>query len=112
MLSRPHPAAGWLYLHPSDWRRSLNRSLVERDKQNDPQWVGHSPEYLRWVWNTELPELMKEDRYRVQLVEHLQRLTRDLARVMAAINDGHQYREPEAQQLRGQVAQLEVLLNG
>lgn len=111
MLSRPHPAAGWLYLQPGHWRRSLNRSLEERDKQNDPQWVGHSPAYIAWVWDKELPELMKEERYQKQLVEHLKRLTRDLARVMASINDGHQYREPEAQQLRDQITRLEAMRN-
>ena len=111
MLSRPHPAAGWLYLHPNDWRRSLNRSLEERDKQNDPQWVGHSPAYIAWVWDTELPELMKHQRYQSQLQEHLQRLTRDLARVMASISDGHLHLQPQADAITAEIAQLEELLN-
>ena len=42
MLSRPHPALGWLYITPADTRRVMDRLLRDRDAavEADPNDTG------------------------------------------------------------------------
>lgn len=65
-----HPQLGWLRLQPRDYSRSLDHLLNFRDLDPDPNRTGPSPDYIAWMWSVELPELMREQRYRDQIAAH------------------------------------------
>ena len=73
-LCKKHPIAGWLSLAPPDYRRSYTRLIQERDLLNDPSHSEAAPGYVRWVWNTELPELVRVPFYERQFREHIEAL--------------------------------------
>ena len=74
MLSRPHPALGWLYISPADTRRVMNRLLRDRDAavEADPNDTGMPKAFLRWTWETWLPSHI--NRYAKQVEEHVRYL--------------------------------------
>ena len=57
-----HPQLGWLRLEPYDYSRSLDHLLACRDRDSDLTRSGPSPEYISWMWSTELPGLMRKAR--------------------------------------------------
>ena len=74
MLSRPHPALGWLYITPSDTRRVMDRLLRDRDAavEADPTHTGMPQAFIDWTWQSWLPGNMH--RYQAQVEEHIRYL--------------------------------------
>lgn len=80
-VAKCHPQLGWLRLEASDYSRSLDRLLAERDALGDASHSGPAPRYIDWMWREELPALAANPRYRAQIeaqVQHLQILSQDL----------------------------------
>ena len=110
MLARPHVAYGWLYLSAVDWRQTLQRSLDERDRLNDPNHVGAAPAFLAWARDVQMPQLLMSPRYRVQAEEHLTRMERKLQELNDQIARGRLDLEPAAGQVRAELSWLQSLL--
>lgn len=71
-LCKKHPIAGWLSLAQQDYRRTFDRLIQERDLLNDPSHSEPAPGYVRWVWATELPGLVRIPFYERQFREHIE----------------------------------------
>ena len=85
MLSRPHPALGWLYITPADTRRVMDRLLRDRDAavEADPTHTGLPQPFVRWTWETWLPAHI--NRYAKQIEEHIRYLDQKLGRLNAQL---------------------------
>lgn len=110
MLARPHVAYGWLYLSAVDWRQTLQRSLDERDRLNDPNHVGAAPAFLQWARDVQMPQLLMNPRYRVQAEEHLTRLGRKLDELGDLLSRGRLDLQPQADAITAELRWLESLL--
>ena len=115
MLARSHPLApfgSFLYLAAPEWRRTLERQIIERDRLNDPNHVGPTPAFADWVLREQLPRLAAESWYRSQFEQQIERLQRKLASLNGDIAAGHLHLQPQADSTAAEIKQLEVLLNG
>jgi hypothetical protein len=115
MLARSHPLApfgGYLYLEAAEWRRTLERQIIERDRLNDPNHVGPTPAFTDWVLREQLPQLAAKPWYRKQFEQQLERLQRKLVSLNGDIAAGHLSLRPQADAIAGEIKQLEELLNG
>ena len=110
MLSRPHPAAGWLHLQPSDWRATLQRQIEERDRLNDPNHSGPAPAFLVWVREVQMPALAQRPQYRQQFADRGQELLLKLAGLQHQIAAGRLDLEPAANACRGEIDWLSALV--
>ena len=88
MLSRPHPLHGWLWLKPTEWRTTLQRSLAERDRLDDPRFVGMVPAFLEWVADEQMPDLARQEHYRRQMEDRLSDRQAELNRLLKQISSG------------------------
>ena len=110
-VAKCHPQLGWLRLEASDYSRSLDRLLAERDALADATHSGPAPAYLRWVWEQELPALAQDPRYRQQINAHLQALhqkTEDLAEMIERVAGSLLSDQAETDQ---QAAELQAVLD-
>ena len=78
MLSRPHPALGFLHISPSDTRRVMDRLLRDRDAalEADRNFSGMPQAFIDWTWQTWLPANLH--RYEAQVQEHINYLGRKI----------------------------------
>ena len=85
MLSRPHPALGWLYITPSDTRRVMDRLLRDRDAavEADPTHTGLPQPFVQWTWETWLPSHI--NRYAKQIEEHIRYLDQKYGASLGAL---------------------------
>ena len=85
MLSRPHPALGWLHISPDDTRRVMDRLLRDRDAavEADPTHTGLPQPFVQWTWETWLPSHI--NRYAKQIEEHIRYLDQKLGRLNAQL---------------------------
>ena len=85
MLSRPHPALGWLHISPADTRRVMDRLLRDRDAavEADPTHTGLPQPFVQWTWETWLPSHI--NRYAKQIEEHIRYLDQKLGRLNAQL---------------------------
>ena len=62
-VARCHPLLGWLRLDGHTYSRTLDRSLIERDRALliDGSHTGHAAGFIDWVWGQQLPELCRKD---------------------------------------------------
>jgi hypothetical protein len=88
-IARAHPSEGWLRLRGNDYRLTMDRLLLERDRLNDPQHVGPAPAFLAWVADEQLPALARDPHYRQQIEQHLAELEAAAAAHTAA-GEGYQ----------------------
>jgi hypothetical protein len=100
-LCKKHPIAGWLSLAGPDYRRSFDKLLLERDRLNDPTHSEPAPDYVAWVWSSELPELARIPFYQHQFREHL-------ATLDDRISDLAEQIQRQAGQLQSEAARLSV----
>lgn len=113
MLARSHPLApfgGYLFLEAAEWRRTLERQIIERDRLNDPNHVGPAPAFADWVLREQLPVLVRRPWYRRQFEQQLERLQRKLASLNGDIAAGHLHLQPQADSTAAEIKQLEELL--
>jgi hypothetical protein len=61
-VARSHPLLGWLRLDGHTYSRTLDRSLIERDRALliDGSHTGHAAGFIDWVWTTQLSELLRK----------------------------------------------------
>ena len=87
-VARCHPLLGWLRLDGHTYSRTLDRSLIERDRALliDGSHTGHAAGFIDWVWGQQLPELCRKDTYRQQVVDRCDELQRKSDRVSGEIN--------------------------
>lgn len=94
MLSRPHPALGFLFISPSDTRRVMDRLLRDRDAalEADRNFSGMPQAFIDWTWQTWLPANLH--RYEAQVQEHINYLgskidglNKDLERMAGGVLD-------------------------
>ena len=111
MLSRPHPAAGWLHLQPSDWRATLQRQIEERDRLNDPNHSGPAPAFLSWVREVQMPALAQRVQYRQQFADRGQELLLKLAGLQHQVDGGRLDLEPAANACRGEINWITALVD-
>ena len=73
MLSRPHPALGWLFVNPNDSRRLYDRLCSFRDAEleKDSTFSGMPESFIAWTWHSWLPANLH--RYQAQVEEHMPR---------------------------------------
>ena len=109
MLSRPHPAAGWLHLQPSDWRATLQKQVEERDRLNDPNHSGPAPAFLVWVREVQMPALAQRAQYRQQFADRGQELLLKLAGLQHQVSAGRLDLEPAANACRGEIDWITAL---
>ena len=62
-VARCHPLLGWLRLDAHTYSRTLDQSLIQRDRalERDRNHSGHAEGFVDWVWTTQLPELVYKD---------------------------------------------------
>ena len=109
MLSRPHPAAGWLHLAPPDWRATLQKQIEERDRLNDPNHSGPAPAFLAWVREVQMPALAQRVQYRQQFADRGQELLLKLAGLQNQVDGGRLDLEPAANACRGEIDWITAL---
>ena len=87
-VARCHPLLGWLRLDGHTYSRTLDRSLIERDRAllTDSSHTGHAAGFIDWVWGQQLPELCRKDDYRQQVVDRCDELQRKSDRLSGEIN--------------------------
>lgn len=85
-FAKAHPVQGWLRLQARDYNTSLDRLLLERDRDADLTRSGPAPGYIDWMWGTELPRLARDPYYRDQITQHLTDLAQRSAAIAAEIN--------------------------
>lgn len=88
-IARAHPTEGWLRLTGNDYRITMDRLLLERDRLNDPNHVGPAPAFMAWVVDEQLPALARQPYYRQQIEAHLEGLQQQADAAMLA-GDGYQ----------------------
>jgi hypothetical protein len=110
MLSRPHPIHGWLWLRPGDWRRTLERSLAERDALADPHHSGPAPAFCEWVADEQMPSLARQEHYRLQMQDRLHERSGCLHQLCDAIGRGRLDLQPDAVEVDREVKALEAWL--
>jgi|LauGreDrversion4_2_1035121.scaffolds.fasta_scaffold66776_5 hypothetical protein len=107
MMSRPHPALGWLYVSPNEWGLIFRRLLEERDRIADPSFSGQPPAFLAWV-ELEMPGLAA--RYPVQFKQRIADLQHLLNNRMDDIKRGRLDLKPEADRIQEEIVSLQKLL--
>ena len=77
-VARFHPLLGWLRLDAHIYSRTLDQSLIQRDRalELDRNHSGHAEGFVDWVWTTQLPELVRKDSYRQQVEDRCTELQR------------------------------------
>lgn len=110
MLSRPHPAAGWLHLAPADWRATLQKQIEERDRLNDPNHSGPAPAFLAWVREVQMPALAQRPQYRQQFADRGQELLLKLAGLQHQIAGGRLDLAPAAESCRREIEWIAALV--
>lgn len=88
-IARAHPTEGWLRLTGNDYRITMDRLLLERDRLNDPNHVGPAPAFMAWVVDEQIPALARVPYYRQQIEAHLEGLQQQADAAMLA-GDGYQ----------------------
>ena len=104
-----HPQLGWLRLEPYDYSCSLDHLLACRDRDSDLTRSGPSPEYISWMWSTELPGLMRKEKYRDQVRQHcsdLARKSEELDIDIRSIVGSKLEQQAKADELRAQLTAL------
>ena len=110
MLSRPHPVHGWLWLRPTDWRRTLERSLAERDALGDPHHSGLAPAFCEWVADEQMPALARQEHYRAQMLDRLAERRGALRLLQQEIGRGRLDLQPDAVDVDREAKALEAWL--
>ena len=110
MLSRPHPAAGWLHLAPADWRATLQKQVKERDRLNDPNHSGPAPAFLVWVREVQMPALAQRAHYQQQFSDRIAELLMQLAGLQHQIAGGRLDLEPAAESCRREIEWITALV--
>ena len=110
MLSRPHPAAGWLHLAPADWRATLQKQVEERDRLNDPNHSGPAPAFLVWVREVQMPALAQRAQYQQQFADRGQELLLKLAGLQHQVSAGRLDLEPAAGICRREIDWITALV--
>lgn len=108
MMSRPHPAFGWLWLPRAEWSRTLERCLQERDRLDDPNHTGQPPAFVEWCRLEQMPELAK--RHRKQFDDRVLELQLLLANVQDSIAGGRFDLQPQADQISNEITWLAELI--
>ena len=87
-VARCHPLLGWLRLDAQTYSRTLDQSLIQRDRalERDRNHSGHAAGFIDWVWITQLPELLRKDSYRQQLEDRVAELQAKSDRLSGEIN--------------------------
>ena len=87
-VAKCHPLLGWLRLDGHTYSRTLDRSLIERDRALliDGSHTGHAAGFIDWVWGQQLPELLRKDSYRQQLEDRVAELQAKSDRLSGEIN--------------------------
>ena len=108
-IARAHPTEGWLRLTGNDYRITMDRLLLERDRLNDPNHVGPAPAFMAWVVDEQLPALARVPFYRQQIEAHLEGLQQQADAAMLA-GDGYQRAMSDrTRELASQIAALSEL---
>ena len=116
MLARPHPIWGdWLSCQAGDSQRLLDKLLVMRDQLNDPEHVGHPPDFVKWSRISWLPANLGRPFYRAQAEAHLETLARrietlnrDIEKTAGSLLDQRDAAVAEREWLAHELAQLAV----
>jgi len=91
------------------WR---DQSTPDDDLPNVPECPprsGPSPEYISWMWSTELPGLMRKEKYRDQVRQHcsdLARKSEELDIDIRSIVGSKLEQQAKADELRAQLTAL------
>ena len=81
-------ACGDQRLDGHTYSRSLDRSLIERDRALliDGSHTGHAARFIDWVWGQQLPDLVRKDSYRQQVEDRCSELQAKSERLSGEIN--------------------------
>ena len=87
-VTRCHPLLGWLRLDAHTYSRTLDQSLIQRDRalELDRNHSGHAEGFVDWVWINLLPELVRKDYYRQQVEDRCSELQAKSERLSGEIN--------------------------
>ena len=108
-----HPVCNWLRCMDNDYRRSLDQVLRHRDEAQavDPTQTGLPTASVTWFWETQLPELIKQERYRHQCEQHAENLQLALLAIESDINRQTEALQDEKAQKTAELAKLTALLS-
>lgn len=108
-----HPVCNWLRCVDHDYRRSMDQVLRHRDKAQavDPTQSGLPEASVSWFWQTQLPELIKQEGYRHQCEQHAENLQLALLAIDSDINSQTRGLQEEKAAKTAELAKLTALLS-
>ena len=108
-----HPVCNWLRCVDNDYRRSLDQVLRHRDEAQavDPTQTGLPNASVTWFWETQLPELIKQERYLHQVQQHAENLQLALLAIESDINRQTEALKYEKAQKTAELARITELLS-
>ena len=108
-----HPVCNWLRCVDHDYQRSMDQVLRLRDQAQavDPMQSGLPEASVSWFWQTQLPELIKQERYRHQCEQHAENLQLALLAIESDINRQTEALQDEKAQKTAELEKLTALLS-
>ena len=112
-INRMHPVCNWLRCVDNDYRRSLDQVLRHRDEAQavDPTQTGLPNASVTWFWETQLPELIKQERYLHQVQQHAENLQLALLAIESDINRQTEALQYEKAEKTAELARITELLS-
>ena len=107
-----HPVCNWLRCVDHDYQRSMDQVLRHRDEAQavDPTQSGLPEASVSWFWQTQLPELIKQERYRHQCEQHAENLQLALLAIESDINRQTEALQYEKAEKTAELARIMELL--
>ena len=108
-----HPVCNWLRCVDNDYRQSLDQVLRHRDEAQavDPIQTGLPKASVTWFWETQLPQLIKQERYLHQVQQHAENLQLALLAIESDINRQTEALQDEKAQKTAELEKLTALLS-
>ena len=112
-INRMHPVCNWLRCVDHDYRRSMDQVLRHRDEAQavDPTQTGLPDASVSWFWQTQLPELIKQEGYRHQCEQYAENLQLALLAIESDINRQTEALQYEKAEKKAELAKITALLS-